>query len=133
MVQETTDYPFIASAINITTLLLIHLRISVQYTFCPCCGTSFKQAKKVPLKEMIMFASLLEDCSWETVFNELFSLGVMLMVRNYKRRATTDPTFTILDFRKVFVDTREQIMDILRQRPGTITDIFDLAKPYLEK
>ena len=80
-----------------------------------------------------MFASLLEDCSWETVFNELFSLGVMLMVRNYKRRATTDPTFTILDFRKVFVDTREQIMDILRQRPGTITDIFDLAKPYLEK
>ena len=133
MVQETTDYPFIASAINITTLLLIHLHISVQYTFCPCCGTSFKQAKKVPLKEMVMFANLLEDCSWETVFNELFSLGVMLMVSNYKRRAATDPTFTILDFRKVFVDTREQIMDILRQRPETITDIFDLAKPYLEK
>ena len=56
MVQSATEYPFIASAINITTLLLIHLRISQQYTFCPCCGMDFKKEKKIPVKEMATFA-----------------------------------------------------------------------------
>lgn len=79
MVQSSTEYPFTASAINITTLLLIHLRISQQYTFCPCCGMDFKKEKKIPVKEMATFANLLEEQSWETVFNELFSLGVVVV------------------------------------------------------
>ena len=73
------DYPFLASAINITTMLLIHLHIYTQYTFCPCCGTSFKNSKKIPLKEVASFAFLLEESSWQTIFNELFCVGV----RNY--------------------------------------------------
>lgn len=133
MVKEAHDYPFVASAINLTTLLLIHLHISMQFTFCPCCGTSFKQEKRVPAKEMVAFGSLLQDCSGETVFNELFSLSVMLMDHNYWKHVETEPTFTILEFRKVFVDTKEQIMTILRKSPRTITDVFDLAKVYLEK
>ena len=76
MVTHSTEYPFIASAINITTMLLIHLNICTHYTFCPCCGTSFRAVKKVPLKEMAAFAYLLEDNAWYTVFNEVFSLGV---------------------------------------------------------
>lgn len=133
MVKEAHDYPFVASAINLTTLLLIHLRISTQFTFCPCCGTSFKQEKRVPAKEMVAFASLLQDCSGETVFNELYSLSVMLMDHNYWKHVETEPTFTILEFRKVFVDTKEQIMAILRKSPRTITDVFDIAKVYLDK
>ena len=130
MVKEAHDYPFVASAINLTTLLLIHLHISMQFTFCPCCGTSFKQEKRVPAKEMVAFGSLLQECSGETVF---FSLSVMLMDHNYWKHVETEPTFTILEFRKVFVDTKEQIMTILRKSPRTITDVFDLAKVYLEK
>lgn len=76
LVNSTKDYPLIASAFNITTMLLIHLHIYTNYTFCPCCGTSFKTVKKVPLKEMAAFAFLLEENSWQTVFNELFSIGV---------------------------------------------------------
>lgn len=37
---------------------------------------SFRKEKKAPIKEMAVFASFLEEQSWETVFNELFSLGV---------------------------------------------------------
>ena len=84
MVQRSTEYPFIASAINITTLLLIHLRISQHYTFCPCCGMDFKKEKKIPVKEMATFANLLEEQSWETVFNELFSLGVAALLADHE-------------------------------------------------
>ena len=124
--HEATDYPFIASAINITTLLLIHLNITTQYTFCPCCGTEFKQRRKVPIREMAVFASFLEDNEWQTVFNELFSLGVMLMDHNYKHFVRTD-----LEFRRVFVETRTQILAILRKRPGNVFGMYDLAKEYL--
>ena len=133
MVKEAHDYPFVASAINLTTLLLIHLHISMQFTFCPCCGTSFKQEKRVPAKEMVAFGSLLQECSGETVFNELFSLSVMLMDHDYWKHVETEPTFTILVFWKGFVDTKELIMTILRKSPRTITYVFDLAKVYLEK
>lgn len=55
----------------------------------------------------------------------------MLMDRNYRKRVVEDPTFTILEFRKVFVDTKNQIMAILRKQPYSLYDIFDLAAPYL--
>lgn len=122
-----------ASAINITLLLLIHLHISRHFTFCPCCGTTFHEEKKVPIREMASFAFFLEDSEWQTVFNELFSLGVMLMDRNYRYFAATDPRFTILDFRKVFVETKNQIMAVLRKQPRSISDMFDIAKVYLKK
>ena len=82
--QSSTEYPCIASASNITTLLLIHLRISQQSTFWPCCGMDFKKEKKIPVKEMATFANLLEEQSWETVFNELFSLGVAALFENHE-------------------------------------------------
>ena len=81
---------------------------------------------------MVVFASLLQEYSSEAVFNELFSLSVMLMDRNYRKHVETDPTFTILEFRKVFVDTKEQILAILRKSPRNINDVFDFAKVYLE-
>lgn len=80
---------------------------------------------------MAVFASFLEDNEWQTVFNELFSLGVMLMDHNYKHFVRTDPSFTILEFRRVFVETRTQILAILRKRPGNVFGMYDLAKEYL--
>ena len=133
MVQSSNEYPFMASAINITLLLLIHLRLASHFTFCPCCGTACREEKKVPIREMVAFASFLEDCEWQTVFNELFSLGVMLMDSNYHSIVASNPSFTILEFRKVFVETKMQMMELLRKQPQSLHDMFDLANVYLEK
>ena len=53
------------------------------------------------------------------------------MEHNYRKKVATDPTFTILNFRQVFVETKDQILAVLRKQPYTVFDIFDLAKPYL--
>ena len=82
---------------------------------------------------MAVFASFLEDNEWQTVFNEMFSLGVMLMDHNYRRFVRKDPSFTILEFRRVFVETKMQILAILRKRPESVFAMTDLAKEYLTK
>ena len=53
------------------------------------------------------------------------------MDRNYRKKVISDPTFTILEFRQVFVETKNQIMAVLRKQPYTLYEIFELAKPYL--
>lgn len=53
------------------------------------------------------------------------------MDRNYRKKVVSDPSFTILEFRQVFVETKNQLLAVLRKQPHTINDIFDLAAPYL--
>ena len=110
--------------------MLIHLDITRQFSFCPCCGTEFKK-KKAPIHSMFTFASLLEDTEWQVVFNELFSLGVVLMHHNYQHLTHTDPSFSILEFRKVFALTRVQLLKLLRKPCQSVFDLSKEASVYL--
>lgn len=52
------------------------------------------------------------------------------MDHNYRKMVATDPSFTILEFRKVFVETKNQLLAILRKKPYCVNDIFTLATPF---
>ena len=80
---------------------------------------------------MFTFASFLEDTDWQVVFSELFSLGVVLMHHNYQRLARTDPSFSILEFRKVFSLTRVQLLKLLRKPSRSVFDLYKEASVYL--
>lgn len=56
---------------------------------------------------------------------------VVLMDHNYRKMVATDPSFTILEFRKVFVETKNQLLAILRKKPYSVNDIFTLATPFI--
>lgn len=53
------------------------------------------------------------------------------MDANYHRNMATDPSFTILDFKRVFAQTKDQLMKILRREPQTLEDAFEEASVYL--
>ena len=54
------------------------------------------------------------------------------MDANYHRNVATDPTFTSLDFKRVFAQTKDQLMKILRREPQTLEDAFEEASVYLQ-
>lgn len=53
------------------------------------------------------------------------------MDHNYRKMVATDPSFTILEFRKVFIETKNQLLAILRKKPYSVNDIFTLATPFI--
>ena len=56
----------------------------------------------------------------------------MIMDANYRRNVKKDPKFTILEFKKVFAQTKTQLMKLLRKGPRTIEELLDNAAPYVE-
>lgn len=56
----------------------------------------------------------------------------MMMDANYRRNVKKDPKFTILEFKKVFAQTKAQLMRVLRKGPKTIEEVFTVATPYIE-
>lgn len=55
----------------------------------------------------------------------------MLMDHIYHKKVATDPSFTILEFRQVFIETKNQLMAILRKQPYSMNDLVNFASPYL--
>lgn len=90
------------------------------------------QEEEGAIHSMFTFASLLEDTEWQVVFNELFSLGVVLMHHNYQHLAHTDPSFSILEFRKVFALTRVQLLKLLRKPCQSVFDLSQGSKCLFE-
>ena len=54
------------------------------------------------------------------------------MDANYRQNVKKDPKFTILEFKKVFAQTKTQLMKLLRKGPRTIEELLDNAAPYVE-
>ena len=49
----------------------------------------------------------------------------------YHKKVATDSSFTILEFRQVLIETKNQLMAILRKQPYSMNDLVNFASPYL--
>ncbi len=124
-------YPFAASALNITYMLLLHLRLGVVPAggalLCPCCGVKVRDSfgDGVVLRA---FADLLLSAPHNALaFHELYAIGVAAMDRHWRALEKRLGATALLEFRQVLVAAQETVERVLRRRPLTLMDLRRIA------
>lgn len=77
IIQERTDYPFAASAINVSRIVLYHLKI-VETKQCPCCGTDIMKNYSKNTPELKDFMIIIENDYDGTALDEIIAVLVFL-------------------------------------------------------
>lgn len=115
---EERGYPYAATALNVSHMLLLHLRlVNAHKTLCPCCGV--RLMTEAPQEAaMAGFVRLLRADA-DALFG-LYAATMRTLDRDYWSRVGRDASFTLMDFRDVYRFACDGAMAVLARGPPSV-------------
>lgn len=128
IINERKEYPFAASAINISRMFLYHYKISQNPKMCPCCNTSIMKLKDKPTPEIKDLLKILVNDGTGKAIDEIISVGILAMDDIFVRKQKENPNFNVLQFRDVFKEVTVYLRTIFNRHPKDLDEFIELSQ-----